>query len=44
MVADGVIVGTACVRTIGGSEKPVDAAREFARSFQEALRRFLLRS
>jgi len=36
-MADGVIVGTACVRTIGGSESPVDAAREFARSFKEAL-------
>lgn len=38
-MADGVVVGTACVRTIGGSEKPVDAAREFARSFREALER-----
>ncbi len=37
-MADGVIVGTACVRTIGGSEKPVEAAKEFARSFREALR------
>ncbi|MGB8981596.1 MAG: tryptophan synthase subunit alpha [Anaerolineales bacterium] len=37
-LADGVIVGSACVKTIGGSEKPVEAAREFAKSFAEALR------
>jgi tryptophan synthase alpha chain len=37
-MADGVIVGTACVRTIGGSEKPVEAAKEFAVEFQKALR------
>lgn len=37
-MADGVIVGTACVRTIGGSDTPVEAAKEFARSFREALR------
>jgi len=37
-MADGVIVGTACVKTIGGSEKPVEAAKEFAREFQQALR------
>ncbi|HQV93143.1 MAG TPA: tryptophan synthase subunit alpha [Anaerolineales bacterium] len=36
-MADGVIVGTACVKTIGGSEKPAEAAREFARGFREAL-------
>ena len=36
-MADGAIVGTACVRTIGGSESPVETAREFARSFAEAL-------
>jgi tryptophan synthase alpha chain len=36
-MADGVIVGTACVRTIGGSETPVDAARKFAKSFRKAL-------
>jgi tryptophan synthase alpha chain len=36
-MADGVIVGSACVKTIGGSETPVEAAREFARSFREAL-------
>ncbi|HCK67210.1 MAG TPA: tryptophan synthase subunit alpha [Anaerolineae bacterium] len=32
-MADGVIVGTACVRTIGRSENPVEAARGFAREF-----------
>lgn len=36
-MADGAIVGTACVRTIGGSDAPVEAAREFARSFRDAL-------
>jgi len=36
-MADGVIVGTACVRTIGGSETPVETAREFAKSFRDAL-------
>jgi tryptophan synthase alpha chain len=37
-MADGVIVGSACVKTIGGSEKPVEAAKEFAAAFHEALR------
>jgi tryptophan synthase alpha chain len=37
-MADGVIVGTACVRTIGGSETPVETATEFARSFREVLK------
>jgi tryptophan synthase alpha chain len=36
-LADGVIVGSACVKTIGGSGKPVEAAKEFARSFRDAL-------
>jgi tryptophan synthase alpha chain len=36
-MADGVIVGTACVRTIGGSENPVETAKEFAAAFQQAL-------
>jgi tryptophan synthase alpha chain len=36
-MADGVIVGTACVRTIGKSDRPVEAAREFARGFARAL-------
>jgi tryptophan synthase alpha chain len=37
-LADGVIVGSACVKTIGGSEKPVEAARQFVASFRSALR------
>jgi tryptophan synthase alpha chain len=37
-MADGVIVGTACVRTIGGSKTPVETARIFAKSFADALR------
>ncbi|NWG32910.1 MAG: tryptophan synthase subunit alpha [Chloroflexi bacterium] len=37
-LADGVIVGSACVKAIGGSENPVEAAREFARSFADALK------
>ncbi|HSO12662.1 MAG TPA: tryptophan synthase subunit alpha [Anaerolineales bacterium] len=36
-LADGVIVGSACVKTIGGSEKPVETAKEFAKKFNEAL-------
>ena len=36
-LADGVIVGSACVRAIGESQDPVESAREFARSFQRAL-------
>jgi tryptophan synthase alpha chain len=38
-LADGVIVGSACVKTIGGSKNPVEAAREFARDFKNALRK-----
>lgn len=36
-MADGVIVGTACVRTIGGSETPVETAKQFAAGFRSAL-------
>jgi tryptophan synthase alpha chain len=36
-LADGVIVGSACVKTIGGSEQPVEAAQEFAVKFHSAL-------
>jgi len=36
-MADGVIVGTACVRAIGGSEKPVETAKQFAAEFRSAL-------
>lgn len=35
--ADGVIVGSACVKTIGESPTPVAAAAEFARAFRTAL-------
>ncbi len=37
-LADGVIIGSACVKMIGGSEKPVEAAKSFAAAFNEALR------
>jgi tryptophan synthase alpha chain len=37
-MADGVIVGTACVRTIGDSETPVETAKEFAEHFSMALK------
>jgi len=36
--ADGVIVGSACVQTIGESPTPVETARLFARAFQEAVK------
>jgi tryptophan synthase alpha chain len=36
-MADGVIVGTACVRTIGGSQMPVETAKQFAVEFRSAL-------
>lgn len=36
-LADGVIVGSACVKAIGKSGKPIEAAGEFAKSFAEAL-------
>ncbi len=36
-MADGAIVGTACVRVIGASSTPVETAKEFARSFRDAL-------
>jgi tryptophan synthase alpha chain len=37
-MADGVIVGTACVRTIGRSDTPVETAKQFAADFRNALR------
>jgi len=37
-LADGVIVGSACVITIGNSEKPVEAAKQLALEFSEALK------
>ena len=36
-MADGVIVGTACVRTIGASITPVETAQQFAAAFRSAL-------
>jgi tryptophan synthase alpha chain len=36
-LADGVIVGSACVKAIGASENPVETASEFAKSFAQAL-------
>lgn len=36
-LADGVIVGSACVKTIGGSKTPVDTAKQFAGEFRSAL-------
>jgi len=38
-LADGVIVGSACVKTIGGSEKPIETAKQFAAEFRSALRK-----
>ncbi len=35
--SDGVIVGSACVRQVGGSGNPAQAAAEFAARFQEAI-------
>jgi tryptophan synthase alpha chain len=36
-LADGVIVGSACVREIGRSENPVETAAEFAIQYRQAL-------
>jgi tryptophan synthase alpha chain len=36
-LADGVIIGSACVRTIGESPYPVQAAKEFAEIYSSAL-------
>ncbi len=36
-MADGVIVGSACVKTIGGSENPIETAKQFAAAFRSAL-------
>ncbi|MBK7448523.1 MAG: tryptophan synthase subunit alpha [Anaerolineales bacterium] len=36
-LADGVIVGSACVKTIGGSKTPVETAKQFAVEFRGAL-------
>jgi len=37
-MADGVIVGSACVKTIGGSQTPVETAKQFAAEFRSVLR------
>jgi tryptophan synthase alpha chain len=37
-LADGVIVGSACVKTIGGSQTPVETAKQFAAEFRSSLR------
>jgi tryptophan synthase alpha chain len=37
-LADGVIVGSACVKMIGSSQKPVEAAKQFAAEFRSALK------
>ncbi|HET7145096.1 MAG TPA: tryptophan synthase subunit alpha [Anaerolineales bacterium] len=36
-LADGVIVGSACVKTIGEGKTPVETARKFAREFRETM-------
>jgi tryptophan synthase alpha chain len=36
-LADGVIVGSACVKAIGASEKPVETAEQFSAGFRRAL-------
>jgi tryptophan synthase alpha chain len=37
-IADGVIVGSACVKSIGGSSNPVEQARIFAQDFSSAIK------
>jgi tryptophan synthase alpha chain len=39
-MADGVIVGSACVKMIGGSENPVETAKQFAAGFRSALHEY----
>jgi tryptophan synthase alpha chain len=36
-LADGVIVGSACVKMIGSSQKPVETSKQFAADFRSAL-------
>jgi len=36
VLADGVIVGSACVKIIGASENPVETAKQFAAEFRSA--------
>jgi tryptophan synthase alpha chain len=42
-LADGVIVGSACVKAIGNSKKPVETAKQLAAAFSEALRQIQIR-
>ena len=37
-LADGVIVGSACVKAIGGSQTPVETAKQFAAEFRSVLK------
>jgi len=37
-LADGVIVGSACVKMLGSSKKPVEIAKQFAAEFRSALK------
>ena len=37
-MADGAIVGTTCVKMIGSSENPVEAAKQLAAEFRNALK------
>ena len=37
-MADGVIVGTSCVKTIGESNSPAETAKQFAAEFRDALK------
>jgi len=43
-VADGFIVGSACVKTIGGSENPLEAAMQFVAEFRGDLSKSLTNS
>ncbi|MBK7454488.1 MAG: tryptophan synthase subunit alpha [Anaerolineales bacterium] len=38
-LADGVIVGSACVKTIGESQMPVETAKQFSAEFRGALKK-----
>ena len=37
-LADEVIVGSACVKTIGESDQPVETAKQFAAEFRDAMK------
>ena len=37
-LADGVIVGSACVKTIGESDQPIEMAKQFAAEFRDAMK------